>query len=312
MKSGIIISEAGMGRHPWLAFTLSFFLTGLGQVYNGDLAKGIAFFMLRVFTFIFPVAVIIFKNYDSYLSFFAAAAGLNVLIWLLSSVEAVFTARGLDVINLKKYNSLIFYIVYGVINISILLSSYFLCSLFISIEKVSNDDMNPSFFSDEYILVNKYSINNLDIGDVVIYSNIESVNTGRIIAKAGEEYRYEGGKFYINDAALPLGILSAEEMDYLGLDSFEELFYETNGKRRYPVKVFFENNIEPDGKMKNAATRNMNSVQINKDMLLISSDNRTSYKPDSVIAGESVKGRVEGVFFTFNFGRLFLKPCLND
>jgi signal peptidase I len=224
----------------------------------------------------------------------------------------VFAARGLDVINLKKYNSLIFYIVYGVINISILLSSFFLFSLFISIEKVSNDDMNPSFFSDEYILVNKYSINNLDIGDVVIYSNIESVNTGRIIAKAGEEYRYEGGKFYINDAALPLGILSAEEMDYLGLDSFEELFYETNGKRRYPVKVFLENNIEGDGKKKNADSRNMNSVQIKKDMLLISYDNRTSDNPDGVIAGDAIKGRVEGVFLTFNFSRLFLKPYLND
>ena len=146
MKSGIIISETGLNRYPWLAFTLSFFFTGLGQVYNGDLAKGIVFFLLRIFTFVFPVAVIILRNYDSYISFFGAAAVINILIWILSPVEAMYTARGLDVINLKKYNSLIFYIPYCVINTSLILSSLFFVSLFASIEQISNDDMNPSFF----------------------------------------------------------------------------------------------------------------------------------------------------------------------
>ena len=101
-------------------------------------------------------------------------------------------------------------------------------------------------------------------------------------------------------------------MEHLGLYSFEELFYETNGKRRYPVKVFLENNDGADVKTKKTASRKISSLQIKKDMLLVSYDNRTSGNPNSVIAGDAIKGRVEGVFLTFNFRRLFLKPCIGD
>ncbi len=312
MKSGIIISRAGQDRYPWLAFTLSFFFTGLGQVYNGDLAKGIVFFMLRIFTFVYPVAVIMLKNYDSYIFFFGAAAFINILIWILSPVEAMYTARGLDAVNLKKYNSEIFYILYGIFNVIVLFLSIYFISLFISIEEVTTDEMNPAFSAGEYILVNKYSLNKYDVGDVVFYSDDGSYNTGRIIAKGGEEYRYEGNKYYINDFELRLGILSDEEMERLGLSSSGDLFYETNGKRKYPVKVFIESDIEKTDKNKKAFLRRVNSIQIKKGMLLLSRDDRTSEDPGKVVNTDAIKGRVEGVFLTFNLGRFFLKPYFND
>ncbi|MCU0822843.1 MAG: signal peptidase I [Spirochaetes bacterium] len=312
MKRGIIISEAGLDRNPALAFVLSFFFTGLGQIYNGDLAKGFVFFILRIFTIIFPAAVIIFKNLDSYILYFAASFVLNALVWLLSAVDAMYAARRLTDINLKKYNSPVFYIPYSIINIILVLLSLFLIFQFVSIKKISNDEMNPSFFKGEYMLINKYSRSGLDVGDVIYYSDAQTDRAGRIIARGGEEYRYEESRFYINNAELPLGILNADEMGSLGLDSSEELFYETNGRRRYPVKVFFENNPYKENKPAKKAVRYKESLQIKNNELLVSYDNRSSGNPALIVGKDVIKGRVEGVFFAFNLRRLFLKSYLNN
>ena len=41
------------GKTPWVAALLSFFITGLGQLYNGDFKKGAVMFGLAVLGFIF-------------------------------------------------------------------------------------------------------------------------------------------------------------------------------------------------------------------------------------------------------------------
>ena len=57
-------------KNPGIAVLCSFFIPGLGQFYNGDLGKGIAFFLgtfiASLFFFIPGVIVWIFGMYDAY------------------------------------------------------------------------------------------------------------------------------------------------------------------------------------------------------------------------------------------------------
>ncbi len=64
-------------KDPGLAAVLSFFVTGLGQIYNGEIGKGIALMLVQAFNFVliffliglftFPV-VWLFGIYDAYQS----------------------------------------------------------------------------------------------------------------------------------------------------------------------------------------------------------------------------------------------------
>ena len=62
-------------KNPWLAAILSLLVAGLGQVYNGEVGKGIAFFLVAIligFTIFIGIGIIlapiwlIYCAYDAY------------------------------------------------------------------------------------------------------------------------------------------------------------------------------------------------------------------------------------------------------
>jgi TM2 domain-containing membrane protein YozV len=64
-------------KNPGLAAVLCFFYTGLGQIYNGEIAKGVILFVLRIFSdlamlvligFITTPVIWIYGMYDAYSS----------------------------------------------------------------------------------------------------------------------------------------------------------------------------------------------------------------------------------------------------
>ncbi len=64
------VEEPYQGKSPILALILSFFFSGLGQVYNGETLKGVAIFfgtLIGYMIFVIPgVIVWIFGMYDAY------------------------------------------------------------------------------------------------------------------------------------------------------------------------------------------------------------------------------------------------------
>lgn len=312
MEKGIIISENGLFRKPRTAFLLSFFFTGLGQVYNGDMARGAVFFLLRIISIIIPAIVAVTRNNESYIYVFAGAICCNIIIWILSSLEARYTAVRTGAYNLKIYNTAAVYFMLALMNFIIMIISLIFLSFFLSVEMVRTDDMKPAFSHGELILVNKYSYYNSDIGDAVVYSENGSDKIGRIIASGGETFAYADSRVYVNDSVLNLGILNAGDMDHLGLDNAGELFYETNGNRRYPVRVVVENNFEAGVKPRKTAGRIIVSGRVKKGMLLLSSDNRGSGAPFKTVPLPDITGRVEGIIFSFKLSRLLLQPYIDD
>ncbi|MFH0977600.1 MAG: signal peptidase I [Spirochaetota bacterium] len=295
MKSEIIKSESSLKRYRTLAFALSFVFTGLGQIYNGDLSRGIVFFIVRILSLLFiPVYLIIQKDFS--VLFVLTAAGLHILVWLISPIEAMQSAKGQNAYNLKKYNSVSFYLLYTFVNSVLVILSVFLMTSFFSIEKIETDNMNPALLKNDYILVNKYAAGHIDIGNIILFSSKNGIIEGRIIGRDGDTVSKKQNYFYINDGALSYNIFSKSELTAMGLTNSEDLFFEVNGKRRYPVK------LKP-GKDKNAPF--IKPVTLGSNELFIAFDNRSKDDSFEVIKTDSVIGRAEGIIYSKNISRIF-------
>jgi signal peptidase I len=295
MKSAIIKSESELIRYPVLAFALSFIFTGLGQIYNGDFSKGIVFFILRILSIIFiPLYVILQNNFS--IIFILSAVAVHLFVWLISSVEAMYSTKGKYAYNLKKYNTILFYIFYGIINTVFVIFSFFLIISLFSIKKIQTDDMNPLLLKNDYILINKYASKNAGVGEIIFFSSKSDLIAGRIIAGDADMISKKGNNYYINDSALSYSIISKLELEKMGLSNSEDLFLEINGEKKYPVKL-------KSGK--NKGTRTIESIALGKGEFLIAFDNRSKNDFHEAVSLNSVVGRVEGIIFSKELKRIF-------
>ncbi len=300
MKTSIIKSESRLKRYPLLAFALSFFFTGLGQIYSGDLSKGIVFFILRFLTLIFiPLYVIIQNNFS--VIFALTALSIHILIWLISSAGAAYSSAGKNAYNLRKYNSISFYFLYIIVNSMLLIFSAFLLISVFSVKKIQTDDMNPSLIKDDFILINKYAVNNIGTGDIVVFSAKNEFSTGRIIAVESDMIGRKGKDYYINDKALSCGIIPKPELGKMGLRNSEDLFFEINGDRKYPVKINSDKNIQ---------TPSIGPFFLKDGDFFIAFDNRIKNDSYEIVNLNSITGRVEGIVFSNNPARIFHKISL--
>ncbi len=312
MKSGIIISETNQNRSPNMAFTLSAFVTGLGQIYNGDLIRGLIFSILKIMVTLVPVIAIILRPDSDIIYHFFIAVLFHLIIWISSSMEAMYSARRIYSFTFKRFNNIYFYLAYGIIYSTLLVSIVFLCSIFFSIDRISTDDMDPTFFNGEIILINNYLNREMKIGDVIVYSNEERNWISRIIAKEGETYRFEDSLFYINDSGLQLGILNNQDIEKLKIVNSADLFYEENGNRKYPVRVSISKKDDSQGNSKKPARKSSRPRLINSNSYLLSFDNRNKENPYVVIKSNRVNGKVEGILIGSNLSRILLRPFLFD
>ena len=301
MKSKIIKSESSLRRYPVLAFILSFFFTGLGQIYNGDFSKGIVFFILRILTLLIIPLYVLMRSDGIPILFFISAIAIHVLIWLISPLESICSAKNNLVFNLRKYNSFLFYFVYGIVISVLLILSCFLIQLFFSIEEIVTNNMKPTLIKNEYVLINKYNAGNAGAGDIVTFSLDGMVRIGRIIAQPGELIKKIGKDLYINDAPLSYGIFTKIEIEKLGIDNSEDLFYEINGIKKYPV-ILRPSTAEKASDIK--------PFFLGNDELFVAFDNRSSNVVYNKIRLEAVKGIVEGIIYSERFERILNKPYL--
>jgi signal peptidase I len=295
MKSSIITSESPLKRYPLLAFVLSFLFSGLGQIYCGDFSKGIVYFILRNFSLIFiPLYVIIQNNFS--IIFAIAALSIHILVWFISSAGAARSASGKNAYNLKKYNSILFYFFYIMISSMFLILSAILVISVFSVNKIQTDDMNPLLLKNDYVLINKYAVDNLGIGDMVLYASRNELIAGRVIAVDPDMIGRKGNDYYINDTVLPHGIISKPELEKMGIKNSEDLFFEINGEKKYPVKI---------KSVKNKNVPAIGPFTINRGELFVAFDNRVSRDFYEIINRNSILGRIDGIVFSKEPERIF-------
>lgn len=209
MRKSMEQNEMRKRRRWWLAGLLSFFVPGLGQVYNGEATKGLFFyFVFSVWGgLVFSLFYFIMKHPLTH-----ASIGLLLLSGFISGVvflfiifESIRRARriGGDHV-LKAYNRWWIYLI-----IILVVTGVDQCVSFsiqdntLKAYKIPTESMQPTIKIGDHLLCNQlyYQYHNPKRGDLIIFkvpndNNREYIK--RIVGLPGDEIELKGNALFIN------------------------------------------------------------------------------------------------------------------
>jgi signal peptidase I len=197
-------------RIPLIAALLSLVTPGLGQLYNGQILKGICFFLA---SFLIPI-ILALAGVQSQFYGLVLILLLSICLWLFIIGEAFFSARRKKEVVLKKYNKWYVYlliillmigslviprdIVVNIANETVRFRAY----------RMATGSMEPTLSVGDYIIADfKYfEKNELQSGDLVILQypkDPTKLFVKRVIALEGEKIEIRNKQVYVNDEAIP-------------------------------------------------------------------------------------------------------------
>jgi signal peptidase I len=197
-------------RKPLFAVALSFLLTGLGQIYNGKLRKGILFFLA---SFILPFLIFqlsVLWPGQIMIVFLAlfSASDLGIFIW--AARDAWKQAKRMEKnYKLKVYNRLYVYI------LLVIVLNLFIFGLIVNRQKIcffalpyrmQTGSMAPALLTGDFILTDKRldrASKNLGLkrGELVVfkYPRDKKIHfIKRVIGLPGDEVELRGMELYVN------------------------------------------------------------------------------------------------------------------
>ncbi len=190
-------------RNPVLALLLSIFDPGLGQIYNGQLGKSIAFYFVGYLLLILLSLTGLQYNFLGLL----VVLGIGILFVLCIMGDALIVAVKRKEIALKRYNRWYFYLIFALLTIVISsITDDFVKNKILGIKayKMPGGSMMPSLMIGDHIMVNlKYYKNNKpQRGDILVFKYPEDPSREfikRIVAVGGDVIEGKNKVIYVND-----------------------------------------------------------------------------------------------------------------
>jgi len=197
-------------RIPIIAAVLSLVISGLGQLYNGQILKGIIFFLAF---FLIPIILFLAGLQCQFYGLVAIFLFL-ICIWLFIIGEAFFAARKIKKIGLKGYNKwYVYLLIILLMHGTYIIPSSFMASiqsevLGFSTYKIASGAMEPTLSIGDYLIADSkyFKKNELQRGDLVIFQYPKDPTKNfikRVIALEGEKIEIKNKQVYINDEAIP-------------------------------------------------------------------------------------------------------------
>ncbi len=209
---------AAAPRSPLLAGILSFIIPGLGQVYNGEMKRGIIFFGGGCLILFCSSLVGLPFSFYGLIVFILIALSCYIFVF----IDAVRTAMKFPIIQLRWYNR---WYIYLLILLTVVIIDPAHALLSIQAYSIPSSAMEPNLIVGDYAMVNKFSygipnpFTNKTIiplgkpqkGDVVVFSYpLDSSKSyiKRIIGRPGDRVQIIDKRLYLNgqlsDFPLPL------------------------------------------------------------------------------------------------------------
>lgn len=193
-------------RVPVVAALLSIVTPGLGQVYNGQLLKGIVFYSIALL--ILPLMAVTGLQYQFY--GLLALLGFGIAYYLFIAGEALFSAVKKKEIILKSYNRWYYYLLYVILAFGIGTITENISkteSLGIKAYEIPTGTMMPTLLSGDHIIVDlKHYKNNIPPkGDIIVFKYPENPSRDfikRIVATENDVIESKDKIIYINGKAV--------------------------------------------------------------------------------------------------------------
>lgn len=229
-------------RNPILAFFLALFFPGFGQVYNGQIKKGIIFLLI---TFTLPL-FFGFTRIGIFLIGFFLIILIDSIFRIYVIYDAVKNAKRLKNYILKPYNSWYYYliIIIGIVTITwfydynaiIGVKSY-------TIPTTSNE---PTIKVGDKIVGDLKAFNDKkpNYGDIVIFQKKDSLNPWiyRIVGLPNDKLKIENNFLVINGKNCKTSFIKETKSDMYDVNEYEEELLNGLKHRIYIFKKPFEEN----------------------------------------------------------------------
>lgn len=206
-------------RKPLLALTAAFLLPGLGQVYNGEITKGLSFFL--VLAFAVPLAAWIALHGPEIMLWLVVLVGvvLTLTIYVLAIWDAYRTAKrlGTDYVlqPINRPSSYLAMMFFGYFIVFGQIAQYTKDNL-IEAFSIPSTSMVPSLLPGDRIFVdkrlNRPGASEVHRGDVAIFiypNNRTQMYVKRVIGLPGDKVEIKGTSVWVNGKELGMGQASS-------------------------------------------------------------------------------------------------------
>lgn len=154
-------------RNPIISFTLSFFLTGLGQLYNGEIKKAILFPIL-----IFPIYLLL--GLTGILANFYGLIALVLIILVYKvcvSLDAYKQSKKLNPYQEKRVNKIWIYLLFCALFYGVTWYGVLLNRALIGYDtfRVPTASMEPSVKIGDHVMAVSIKPENVELGDIVTF-----------------------------------------------------------------------------------------------------------------------------------------------
>jgi len=287
-------------RNPYLAFILSFLFSGLGQVYNGELKRGIIFLVL-----VFPIYILICLT-GLIQSFTGLAIVTSILLVykLLVAFEAYSKSKSLNPYQIKPINRTTKYLLFVVFGFAINCIGVEIGRTIIGYEtfEIPTPSMEPTMMVGDKIMATRIKPSEIKHGDIVTFTKDDGQKyLSRVIGLPGDNIEI------IEDIASVNGEMEIwiEEGNQIK-DQFEfkEYLCEHPNKKKYGVLKMIKFNGR---EIPTQEISNKNMVTVKDDNIYVLGDNRNN-SMDSRMYGtipiKNVEKKVQYIWWNKNKSRI--------
>jgi len=289
MADRIIRTIKTEARKPGRSLLLSLFFTGLGQMYNGELAKGAALCLMRAMALVaLPLSVMERPAAPSAVTALCLLAAVLALT-AASPVEAFIRARRRTDLPVRGYGTAPWYFAYAAACSAVTTAAVILLASFFTARLVDDGAAGPLLGPGDVVLVCRYRPEGVGRGELAIIDGAPA----RVIALQGDAVTYDGNIFFVNGRALSLGFLDDRAIARFTADRGDVLS-ETGDAGKYPVRF----------KRSPAVTLAGLEPKVPAGHLLVASDTRLEKNFARIVPAGSVRGRVAGILFSERLSKI--------
>lgn len=185
-------------RFPFISGIFSLLLPGLGQLYNGQLRKGVIFFLSIIFIDFIFFLFSVFKSFPG----LALYVVLEIFVRLFIIADALYYSIKSENYVKQKYNNWKVYL--AAVVFAWLFFTFFPIREIISLEtsRVVSRSMQPTIQPEDYVMIDEgaYNQDSPDYGDIVSFIDIRSgeIWAFRIVGLPGDTVQIQDEFVSIN------------------------------------------------------------------------------------------------------------------
>lgn len=282
-------------RNPFIAFIISLFVPGIGQLYNGKLAKALT---LLVVTLLIPILFSFFgnnKTFRGYIFF-----GLTLILFRLYIViEATISAKRLKLYQTKKENKWYSYALF--ILLFLLILNFYDLYKIIGVETftIPSAGNSPTLLQGDYVVadLDAYKNEKPKAGDLIVFiGNDQMKYTYRIVGEPKDTIEMKNNLLYVNNTKLKTTKYGESTFDDMKVKLYDET---TTKGYEYSICNFFE----PYPHIK----RDLEKFEVPDNNYFVLGDNRDN-AADSRVVGfvqkENIKGKIIFILWNKNLKRI--------